>query len=108
MLTYSSDEPTYYSLSSMLYNEETSSLSASSVNEDTLMLLILPMMMSLLIMNASRSRLASINRQINNFWLLPDKVEDVIVIKTVALDQSQTKYKWTTLAPLNLLQILWT
>jgi hypothetical protein len=40
MLTYSSDEPTYYSLSSMLYNEETSSLSASSVNEDTLMELI--------------------------------------------------------------------
>uniref|UniRef100_U9UEY2 Uncharacterized protein n=1 Tax=Rhizophagus irregularis (strain DAOM 181602 / DAOM 197198 / MUCL 43194) TaxID=747089 RepID=U9UEY2_RHIID len=37
MLTYSSDEPTYYS---MLYNEETSSLSASSVNEDTLMELI--------------------------------------------------------------------
>ncbi|CAG8551164.1 19013_t:CDS:2 [Rhizophagus irregularis] len=75
MLTYSSDEPTYYS---MLYNEETSSLSASSVNEDTLMELINSADDDVITV-LTRNRLCPLN-QVDNI-ARSYKVEDVIVIK---------------------------
>ncbi|GBC32398.2 uncharacterized protein OCT59_006811 [Rhizophagus irregularis] len=79
MLTYSSDEPTYYS---MLYNEETSSLSASSVNEDTLMELInsadddVITVLTRLIILQDHKRITIVGGE-----TYLHKVEDVIVIK---------------------------
>ncbi|CAB4474289.1 unnamed protein product [Rhizophagus irregularis] len=93
MLTYSSDEPTYYSLSSMLYNEETSSLSASSVNEDTFMELINSAdddVITVLTRDHKRItivggetylRIVEEDNFIIFYFIIKNKVEDVIIIK---------------------------
>ncbi|CAB5388790.1 unnamed protein product [Rhizophagus irregularis] len=94
MLTYSSDEPTYYSLSSMLYNEETSSLSASSVNEDTFMELINSAdddVITLIILQDHKRitivggetylRIVEEDNFIIFYFIIKNKVEDVIIIK---------------------------
>ncbi|CAB4419338.1 unnamed protein product [Rhizophagus irregularis] len=84
MLTYSSDEPTYYSLSSMLYNEETSSLSASS-----------------LIILQDHERITIVGGE-----TYLHKVEDVIVIKLWHWINRKRNINGEPLTPLNLLQIL--